>query len=179
MKDQEAATIKSALVDNWIHRHGKPKIFVSDQARNVDGEVINALCRELQVDKRRSSPYHPEGNGQAERSIQTVKSLIRCMSSEKGIPRHAWPTILQKLAFQHNCSMNASTTYAPDEMMYGEIPRSSSTICSVETENDGEVCQHVRVEELKEKIIRIWKDSAEHLQNAKSKYKEKYDVGKK
>ena len=44
-------------------RHGRPDIDVSDQARNVDGEVMNELCEQLGIEKRRSSPYHSEGRG--------------------------------------------------------------------------------------------------------------------
>ena len=72
MKDQEAEMIKEVLLNYWIYRHGKQAVAVSDQARNVDGEVVNMICKQLGMDKRRSSPYHPEGNGQAERSVQSV-----------------------------------------------------------------------------------------------------------
>ena len=82
MKDQHATTIKSAILDAWVHCHGRPNIAVSDQARNVDGDVINELCEQLGIKKRRSSPYHPKGDGQAERSVQTVQALIRCISAE-------------------------------------------------------------------------------------------------
>ena len=37
----------------------------------VDDEVVNHLCKNIGAEKRRSSPYYHEGNGQAERSIQT------------------------------------------------------------------------------------------------------------
>ena len=81
MKDQHATTIKSAIHDAWVHCHGRHA--VSDQAWNVDGEVMNELCEQLGIKKRRSSPYHLEGDGQAERSVQTVKALIRCVCAEE------------------------------------------------------------------------------------------------
>ena len=59
-----------------IHRHGRFKITVPDQAKNVDGSVSTQLCEEKDTEKRRSSPCHPEGNGLAETSIQKVKELI-------------------------------------------------------------------------------------------------------
>ena len=83
MKNQEASTIKDTLIDQCIYRHGNPKIAVSDQARNINGVVVSALCTELGIEKRRSSPYHPEGDGQVERSIQTVKAILRCIMHEE------------------------------------------------------------------------------------------------
>ena len=99
---------------------------IGDQARNVDGEVINELCEQLGTEKLISSPYHPEGDGQAERSVQTVKALIRGISAEEGVPKYAWPSILQQVAFVHNSSVNTSTKYTPYELMYGDKPKLSS-----------------------------------------------------
>ena len=76
MKDQEASTIVEVLLNNWIYRHGKPSVVVSDQAKNVNGEVVNAVCKKLGIDKRKSFPYHLEGNVQAERRVLSAKAII-------------------------------------------------------------------------------------------------------
>ena len=59
-----------------IHRYGRIKITVPDQAKNVDASVFTQLCEEKDAEKRRYSPCHPEGNGLAETSIQKVKELM-------------------------------------------------------------------------------------------------------
>ena len=62
MKDQHATTIKDALRQSWVHRHGAfHNIAVSDQAKNVNGEVVNEFCQEIGAEKRRSSPYCSKG----------------------------------------------------------------------------------------------------------------------
>ncbi len=109
MKDQHATTIEKALLDQWIHRHGRPHIAISDQGKNIDGQVVNDLCKKLGIEKRRSSPYHPEGNGQAERSVQSIKTLVRCVMADENLPKYAWPSILQKSSFMHNAYVNART----------------------------------------------------------------------
>ena len=40
MKDQEASSIEQALVHGWYYLHGYPRVIVSDQGRNVDGERV-------------------------------------------------------------------------------------------------------------------------------------------
>ena len=65
MKNQEAPTIKAALMQNWIYRHGLFNTALSDQAKNIDGETMKQLCVALNVSKKHSSPYHPEGDGMA------------------------------------------------------------------------------------------------------------------
>ena len=53
-------------------RHGPPEIFLSDQDPNVDGAEVRNALHSWGIEKRRSSPYHPQGDGQAERGIQTT-----------------------------------------------------------------------------------------------------------
>ena len=43
LRDQYAGSIRTALSSSWIHRHGRFKIAVSDQAKNVDGSVVTKL----------------------------------------------------------------------------------------------------------------------------------------
>ena len=76
--------------------------------------------------------YWIEGNGQAERSIQSAKTLIRCVAAEEDIPKYAWPSILQQVTFMHNATVNTSTKYTPYELMYGTKPKLPSTKCSPE-----------------------------------------------
>ena len=59
MKDQHATTIKDALRQSWVHWHGAFNIAVSDQAKNVDGEVVNEFCQEIGAEKWRFHPITP------------------------------------------------------------------------------------------------------------------------
>ena len=73
-KNQNAETIKTSLLDGWINRHGKSKI---------DGDVISKFCVvELGIEKLFFSPYHQEGDGQSERSMQAIRALIRCPTND-------------------------------------------------------------------------------------------------
>ena len=77
MINQKAATIEATFKAYWMAYFGAPKELLSDQGRNVDGNVIKNLCEMYDIKKLRSSPYHPEGNGMAERSIGSIKTLLR------------------------------------------------------------------------------------------------------
>ena len=67
LKDQVANTICQAVLEGWIFKHGPPRIMLSDQGPNVDGTEERELLRSFGVEKRHSTLYHPEGDGQAER----------------------------------------------------------------------------------------------------------------
>ena len=123
----------------------------------------------------RSSPYHPEGNGQAERSIQSAKTLIRCVAAEENIPKYAWPSILQRVAFMHNATVNTSTKYTPYKLMYGTKPQLPSTKCSPEIDPPVTADLDGHVEETQYNIDSKWDKAALHLNKAKQDYKRYYE----
>ena len=126
MKNQEASSIVKALEQGWFLRHGYPLALLSDQGRNVDGTLVNGLCERLGIAKLRSSPYHPEGDGQAERSVETFKQAMRCLLAERRIAETDWPALVQEVTFICNAYGNASTGYSPQEVMYGAPLRSKA-----------------------------------------------------
>ena len=85
LDDQQAETIRKVLWPKWFSYFGIPRSLLSDQGKNVDGKVIRDLCKKLNITKMHSSPYHPEGNGSTERSIGSVKGIIRSMCESRGV----------------------------------------------------------------------------------------------
>ena len=119
MRNQEAKSIETALEHGWCRRHGYPLVVLSDQGKNVDGERISKWCDRMGVEKRRSSPYHPEGDGQVERTIQTFKQTLGCLLEDGHIEKTNWPALLQEITFACNGLPNASTGFSPHHLMFG------------------------------------------------------------
>ena len=76
MKDQSAATVCSAFRESWIFKHESPYFLLSDHGSNVDGNLIHELCNTFKIEKRRSSAYHSQGSGFAERSIGNIREVL-------------------------------------------------------------------------------------------------------
>ena len=110
MADQKADTIEKALWQQWFAYFGLPKQLISDQGRNVDGNIINQLCKGLNIKKLRSSPFHPEGNGIAERSIGSLKTVIRAIAQARQVnPAQRWDLLLDEAVLAKNSMGNKST----------------------------------------------------------------------
>ena len=122
LKNQTAPTISNAILQHWIFRHGCPKFALSDQASNVDGEVVQEVCRTLNIEKRRSSAYHSRGNGFAERNISQVREILRVTLLDKRLPQKSWRQVLASLTFVLNSTKSTSTRYSPFEVVYGRKP---------------------------------------------------------
>ena len=137
MRNQTPQSIVEALESGWLLRHGYPVSILSDQGPNVDGHLVRQLCQQLGIRKLHSTPYHPQGDGEAERSIQSFKQSMQCQLAEKGICRTDWPKLLQEITFIHNAQINASTGVTPNEVMFGTRLRTKvdAALPLAETEN--------------------------------------------
>ena len=102
MPNQEAETIVNAILTNWIYRHCPPRVMISDQVPNVDGDRLKKMLSKFGVEKRHSSPYHPQGDGQAERGIRSTKQIMRCILNERNIQTNSWALLLPKVNYLIN-----------------------------------------------------------------------------
>ena len=151
---------------------------MSDQGRNVDGEVILKLCAKLGIDKRHSSPYHPEGDGLAERSIGTVKQVMGCLLLERDIPKTEWPRLLSEVSFTCNTLVNASTGLCPQELMYGNRLRGPIDAMLENNDAMGNLDEHDTVSELKRIQAELREVALNNSKEAKERIKSAYDKGK-
>ena len=122
LRDQEAPTISKALESSWFYVHGIPRYLLSDQGSNVDGEVMQTLCKEYGIEKRRSSAYHSQGNGFAERNIRNVKEMLRCVLLDRKLSPSKWRQVLPELVFALNCSMSSAIKCLPYKVVFGRDP---------------------------------------------------------
>ena len=71
--------------------------------------------------RRFSIAFHPQTDGQSERTIQTLEDMLRtCVLSWKG----SWEDHLPLVEFAYNNSYHASIQCAPFEALYGRKCRS-------------------------------------------------------
>ncbi|GJR91014.1 putative reverse transcriptase domain-containing protein [Tanacetum coccineum] len=77
----------------------------------------------LGIDISMSTAYHPETDGQSERTIQTLKDMLRAYVIDFG---KGWVKHLPLVKFSYNNSYHASIKAAPYEALYGRKCRSPS-----------------------------------------------------
>ena len=101
--------------------YGFPEMIISDQGRNFESRVISELCKLGRVKKFRTSPYHPQGNGQCERFNSTLLSMLRTLPPEG---KATWTDKVGTLVHANNITKSAITGFSPHYLMFGREPKS-------------------------------------------------------
>ncbi|EUB61626.1 Transposon Ty3-I Gag-Pol polyprotein [Echinococcus granulosus] len=82
MKSQDAETVASVFFNRWICQHGVPESVHSDQGPNFESRLFIGLCKMCRISKTRTTPAHPQGNGQVERTNRTLIGLLKAFTKD-------------------------------------------------------------------------------------------------
>lgn len=119
-RDQQAATVARVLVGEWFCKFGVPGRIHSDRGRSFESLLIQQLCGLYGVQKSRTTPYHPAGNGQCERFNRTLHNLLRTLPRSR---KRDWATCLPQVLFCYNSTPHQVTGESPHFLMFGQEPR--------------------------------------------------------
>jgi hypothetical protein len=114
--------LKALCFVDW----GIPKTILSDRDPKFLTELWTELFALLGTKLLYSTAYHPQTDGQSERSNQTVEIALRYYIATLEDPGQ-WPTILHLLQTGMNNSLATSTGMTPNEAVYGFTPTQTTT----------------------------------------------------
>ncbi|GKC30505.1 putative reverse transcriptase domain-containing protein [Tanacetum coccineum] len=104
-----------------VARHGIPVSIISDRDIHFTSRVWQSLYKALGTQLNLSTAYHPQIDGQSERTIQTLEDMLRACVIEFG---NGWDRHLPLVEFSYNNSYHTSIKAAPFEALYGRKCRS-------------------------------------------------------
>ena len=130
-----------------VSRHGVPISIISDRDARFTSSFWQSLQKSLGTRLDMSTAYHPQTDGQSERTIQTLEDMLRACVVDFG---NSWENHLPLVEFSYNNSYHTSIKAAPFEALYGRKCR--SPICWAEV-GDNQLTGPELVHETTEKIV--------------------------
>ncbi|KRZ17260.1 Gag-Uncharacterized protein [Trichinella zimbabwensis] len=117
-RSQAATEVSDALVGNWFSRFGAPIRLHSNQGRSFESALISEVCKIFGVEKSRSSPYHPQGNGLVERANRTLLNTLAKLCHES--QDRSWDQLLPLATMAYNSAVHETTGQSPFCMLFGK-----------------------------------------------------------
>jgi transposase InsO family protein len=102
--------------------HGVPKKIVSDRGSQFTSKFWEKLHESMDTKLNFSSAYHPQTDGQTERTNQILEDMLRPCALKYG---KSWDKSLPYAEFSYNNIYQASIKMAPYEALYGRQCRTS------------------------------------------------------
>ncbi|GKF67493.1 reverse transcriptase domain-containing protein, partial [Tanacetum coccineum] len=104
-----------------VTRRGIPVSIICDHGPRFASNFWRLLQKALGTNLDMSITYHPQTDGQSERTIQTLEDMLRACVIEF---RNGWVKQLPLVEFSYSNSYHASIKAAPFEAFYGRKCRS-------------------------------------------------------
>ncbi|GKB14139.1 putative reverse transcriptase domain-containing protein [Tanacetum coccineum] len=165
-EDYKMYRLARLYLNEIVARHGVSILIISDRDSRFTSRFWQSMQEALGTCLDMSTDYHPQIDGQSERTIQTLEDMLRaCVLDFRG----SWDVYLLLVEFSYNNSYYSSVRCAPFEALYGRKCRSPIMWAEVE---EGQLIGPEIVQKTTNKISQI-KDRLKVKRDRKKSYANK------
>ncbi|XP_027156206.1 uncharacterized protein K02A2.6-like, partial [Coffea eugenioides] len=107
--------VANFLRDHIICRFRVPETLITDNAKNLNNDMVDGLCEQFKIRHRNSAIYRPQMNGTVEAANKNLKKIIRKMTEK----HRDWHEKLPYALMAYRTSIRTSTRTTPYSLMYG------------------------------------------------------------
>nr|GFA69851.1 putative reverse transcriptase domain-containing protein [Tanacetum cinerariifolium] len=111
-----------------VTRQGIPVSIICDRDPRFTSNFWKAFQKAMGTRLDMSTAYHPETDGQSERTIQTLEDMLRACVIDFG---NSWERHLPLVEFSYNNSYHASIKVAPFEALYAVHSKRTFNKCRI------------------------------------------------
>jgi len=160
-----AEQLAELYIKEIVRLHGVPLSIVSDRDTKLASKFWQGFQSAMGTQLNLSTAFHPQTDGQSERTIQTLEDMLRACAIEY---TKSWDRNLPLVEFACNNSYHSSIDMAPYEALYGRQCR--TPVCWDEGER--RLSKVELIDQTQEIIDKI----REKLQTVRSRQKSYADV---
>jgi len=116
----DAEGVAKLFKDRVFPSMGLPKKIISDRDPRFTSAFFKELCKQLEVSQNLSTAYHPQTDGQLEKTNQHIETALRIYCNYQ---QNDWAHWLPIVQYAINARPSTTTKQAPYELWMGFIPR--------------------------------------------------------
>jgi hypothetical protein len=106
----DAPTLARLYLKHVFAKHGVPHDIVSDRGKLFVSKFWSSLCKLLGIKSNLSTAYHPETDGQTERTNQILEQYLRLYINYQ---QDDWVSLLPLAEFAYNNTPHSATMVSP------------------------------------------------------------------
>ena len=172
-RNQSAYTTAKALYENFFVHYGFPAKIHSDMGANFESKLIRKLCDIAGIQKTRTTPYHPMGNGMVERFNKTLLNMLGTLQEHQ---KSDWKAHVSTLTHAYNAAIHDSTGFSPYYLMFGRHPRlAMDAFLGIGSGEDVPKSKQDYSDRLKDRLQFAYKKAGEKAKKTGETYKMYYD----
>jgi hypothetical protein len=118
-ESSNAEQLAHVILRELVARHGLPREIITDRGSVFTSKFWQSLVAALGVKSKLSTAYHPQTDGQTERTNQTLEQYLRSYINQQ---QDNWVTMLPMAQFAYNSSKSESTGFTPFYANHGREP---------------------------------------------------------
>ena len=116
IKKDNGKQVAIFLYENIISRIGCPKVLISDRGKHFLNETIEEITKIFNINHRKTTPYHPQTNGQIEWIKQTLERILCKIVVDF---KRDWDVKLIAALWAYRTTYKVTTCAIPFALMYG------------------------------------------------------------
>jgi transposase InsO family protein len=118
-RDYTAVQLAHVLKDRLIRDYGIPKTIISDRDKLFTSNYWATLMAEIGTQRKLSTAYHPQTDGQTERTNRTMKTYLKIYSNTS---QDNWVSLLPIAQMAYNDKRSEATGQTPYFANHGRNP---------------------------------------------------------
>jgi transposase InsO family protein len=119
-KDLPVASEQSVvdfLFNDIFTRFGVPREIVTDQGTQFTSHLVKVVTEQYQIKHRKSTPYHPQANGQVESTNKVIEYILTKIVQ---LHHKDWVDRLLEALWDYRITWRNTTGHTPYELVYGK-----------------------------------------------------------
>ena len=175
LRNHTAPTVARALMVHVFSKFGAPWQLLTDRGTEFESELFKELMNWMEIDKLRTTAFHPSCNGVVERFHRTLNSMLGKVVSES---QRDWDERLPLVLAAYRATPHESTGMTPNRLFLGhEVRMPIDIVMGLPPEETSEtMTAHEYLSKLHNDATEAYRLAREKLRASAERRKRSYDV---